>query len=194
MKRSVSSQISADCQSSTHLLGTWRSEALFCRNCYLGCIDCVCTAQTVSFPLLSLLCFLFSTSQHPPRPLKTASPSLVPRLWLSGGDPQMCLPHQPLESDSPLLFRVLSHGLVAQVMGTLGLGTWQALPFISFEEILMKALCGKYLTFICLCFLAYKMGTITSLTARKTKWDHKSKMTAYVLVLSSPQLSISYWY
>lgn len=53
-------RISADCQSGMRLLGIWISKALFCRNCYLGCIDCMCSSQTVSFSLQSLFHFLFS--------------------------------------------------------------------------------------------------------------------------------------
>lgn len=57
------------------LLGVWISKAPFCRNCYLGCIDCVCSSQAVSFPLLSLFYFLFLTSQHPAKLTHTAWPS-----------------------------------------------------------------------------------------------------------------------
>ena len=83
-------RISADCQRSMRLLGVWISKAPFCRNCYLGCIDCVCSSQAVSFSLLSLFYFLFLTSQHPAKLTHTAWPSnLRPRGWgaFSRGDP-----------------------------------------------------------------------------------------------------------
>lgn len=75
-------RISADCQSSTHLLRIWISKALFCRNCYLGCIDCMCSSQTVSFFLQSLFNFLFfillflgiHLNPHMPLGLQTSGP------------------------------------------------------------------------------------------------------------------------
>lgn len=74
MKRSVASQNFCRLSEQPCLLGVWMSKELFCRNCYLGRIDCVCSSQTISFSLLPLFYFFFFTSQHPPKP-HTAWPS-----------------------------------------------------------------------------------------------------------------------
>lgn len=71
-------RISASCQSSVRLLGVWTSKALFCRNCCLGCIDCMCSSQVVSFSLLPLFYFLFfyiTIFRHLPNPSHSIWPS-----------------------------------------------------------------------------------------------------------------------
>ena len=99
MKSCVASQDSCGLSEQLRLLGVWVSEALFCRNCYLGCIDCVCSTPAVSVFLLPLFYFLFSTLWHPPNPSHNAWPSefshramnAQPRRWARlGPDSSVC--------------------------------------------------------------------------------------------------------
>lgn len=147
MKKSVSSQDFCRLSEQHASPGDLNKRGAVLQNCYLGCIDCVCTTQTVSFPLLSLLYFLFSTAQHPPKPPQTVLPAQVTRLCSAHTGDQWCLWYAScLWGGTPV-----SH-LQGTLMGSfptcldaLSLEMSQALPLISFPEVLMKALCDMLL-------------------------------------------------